>query len=205
MKKTLLFILLVNISICVEAQTETYFIDWSFGSNPSASGDANADRTIEVGDTVTWIWYADGNHNVVSNSDATESFASELLGPGSEFSYTFTQVGDNGYVCTPHSGNMFGTITVVPDGTLSTEDFASFEDIKLYPNPVKDQFSINFGGVIERNIEVEIFNALGQLVKTFERKAELNMSFDISEFNSGLHLVKISQGKTSVTKRLLIQ
>lgn len=206
MKKYLLLTLLFNILICANAQTtETYFIDWSFGSNPSATGDANADRTVEVGDTVTWNWYAGGNHNVVSNSDATENFSSALQGPGSVFSYTFTQVGVNGYVCQPHSSSMFGTITVVPEGTLNTESFTAFKDLKLYPNPAENQFSLNFGALDERIIEVEVYNTLGKKVKTFDRKAELNMSFDISEFNSGLYFVKISQGNSSITKKLVIQ
>ena len=89
MMKKILLITLSFYIISANAQTETYNIDWSFGSNPSASGDANSNRTIEEGDTVIWNWYANGNHNVVSNADATESFSSPLQGPGSTFSYTF--------------------------------------------------------------------------------------------------------------------
>lgn len=206
MKKSLLFILLLSMPVCVNAQTtQTYNIDWSFSSNPSASGDANADRTVEVGDTVIWNWYANGSHNVVSNSDATESFSSPLQGPGSTFSYTFTQVGTNGYVCTPHSGNMFGTITVVPEGTLTTEIFIALEDIKLYPNPTEDQFNLSFGALNNRNIKVELYNTLGKKVKKFERSAGLDNTFDVSELNQGLYLIKISQGKSTIAKRLLIR
>ncbi len=59
MIKKLLFILLFVFSVSVKAQV-TVNIDWSFGSTPSASGAANSSRTIEVGDTVTWNWYATG-------------------------------------------------------------------------------------------------------------------------------------------------
>lgn len=205
MKQFLLFILLLNISICVNAQTETYFIDWSFDSNPSATGDANSNRTVEVGDTVTWIWYADGVHNVVSEPDATESFDSGLEGPGFEFSYTFTLEGVNDYVCTPHSGNMFGTITVVPDGSLNTENFTTLESFKLFPNPAKNQLNISFDRQISEKIDIKIYNTLGQKVRQLKTNSGISVDLDISDLNSGLYLVKLTQAENSVTKRLIIE
>jgi plastocyanin len=205
MKKSLLFILMLNISICANAQTETYFIDWSFGSNPSATGAANADRTIEVGDTVTWVWYATGTHNVVSNADATESFSSLLIGPGSEFSYTFTQVGANAYVCEPHSGNMFGTITVVADGSLTTQGFLLSENVSLYPNPAKGVFYLELENNFSNKLSISIYNTLGQEVKNLQTGFNPDEPINISELNSGMYFVKISEGDNSVTKRLIVK
>lgn len=205
MKNYLLYTLLIT-AFCVNAQTtETYNIDWSFGSNPDAEGDANADRTIEVGDTVIWTWYADGFHNVVSDDDATETFESALMGPESTFSYTFTEVGTNGYVCTPHSGNMFGTITVVPDGSLNTEDFTALENFKIFPNPATDTFTISFEGQLSKRTDVKIYNTLGQKVRQIQVNSGINLDLDISNLNSGLYLVKIAQAENSVTKRLMIK
>lgn len=189
--------------ICANAQTETYTIDWSFGSNPSASGDANADRTIEVGDTVIWNWYANGTHNVVSEANATESFDSGLLGPGSTFSYTFTQVGTNPYVCTPHAGNMFGTITVVPDGSLNAENFVLDEAIEIYPNPSSHQFYLKNSSKISQSLTVSIFNMLGQNIKTIVSDFSDERLIDISNLESGLYIVKIESNTSSVTKRLI--
>ena len=76
MIKKLLFILCIGLSLSLSAQVETITIDWSFNSIPGASGDANSSRTIEVGDTVQWNWYASGSHNVVSSSGSTETFNS---------------------------------------------------------------------------------------------------------------------------------
>lgn len=204
MKKYLLIICLSIISIGAQAQTQTYNIDWSFGSNPSASGDANADRTIEEGDTVTWTWYANGNHNVVSNADATESFSSQIEGPGFVFSHTFTQVGTNSYVCTPHSGSMFGTITVVPEGTLNATDFFTEESISLYPNPTQNLFYLN----IENNIadvKVDIYNTLGQKIKIINHSISKDEPIDVSDLNSGLYLVRVTDGQNAVIKRLIIE
>ena len=76
MKKQLLFITLIAFALSIKAQTtQTITIDWGFNSTPSASGAANTDITIEVGDTIEWRWFDGGFHNVVSNG-GTESFNS---------------------------------------------------------------------------------------------------------------------------------
>jgi len=205
MKKYLLIILCLNIAICANAQTETYNIDWSFGSNPSASGDANSNRTIEEGDTVIWNWYANGNHNVVSEPGATESFSSPLQGPGSTFSYTFTQVGENDYVCSPHAGSMFGTITVVPEGTLNTTNFLLQESLTVYPNPITDEFYIESEGINSFDLSITIFNALGQKIKQINKVFDTDKPIDVSDLETGLYYVRISRKNSYLTKKIMIQ
>lgn len=143
MKQLLLFITLLAFAISIKAQTtQTITIDWSLNSNPMASGNANTNRTIEVGDTVEWNWYATGFHNVVSNG-GTETFNS---GPttsvsGVNFSYTFNQIGSTSFICQPHSTNMYSTITVVVDGTLDVENL-SLENFSIFPNPATSKITL---------------------------------------------------------------
>ena len=205
MKKITLIYLLFFAALAMNAQTETYFIDWSFNSTPTAEGDANSSRTVEVGDTVTWVWYANGVHNVSSEAEATESFESEFLGQGSEFSYTFTEVGTNPYVCTPHSFNMFGTITVVPDGSLSTENFSVLDNLSLYPNPADDFVYLKMNGNSTSTIDIAVYNTLGQKLMEFKKSASDNLNLNLSELNSGIYFLKFKEGENSVTKRLIIR
>ena len=74
---------------------------------------------VPVGTTVNWEFKDTGPnggievpHNVRSNADATEAFASETLVQTGTFSYTFTEVGTNMYTCTLHP-EMNGVIEVV--------------------------------------------------------------------------------------------
>ena len=205
MKKNLLICLALSLSLSLQAQTETYFIDWSFDSNSNSTGSTNADRTVEVGDTVTWNWYAEGFHNVVSSDEATEVFESALIGPGSTFSHTFTEVGTNPYVCTPHSGSMFGVITVVPDGSLSTEGFSALDNLSLFPNPADDIVYLKMNGNSTSTIDISVYNTLGQKVKEFRKVASDNLSLNLSELNSGIYFLKLVEGENSVTKRLIIR
>lgn len=183
--------------------TETITIDWSFNSTPSASGNANTNRTIEVGDTVTWNWYASGSHNVNSLPSATESFQSSFLTTGGTFSHTFTSIGDNPYQCDPHAGIMFGTISVFSDGTLSVET-EFLNAVSLYPNPVSNILNFNIPRKIDNGLDVKIFDVFGKLIKS-EKTNELKTSISVSELKSGIYLIQLSSNseRIVVTKRFV--
>ena len=188
MVKKLLFILLFVFSVSINAQTNTVNIDWSFNSTPSSSGDANSSRTIEVGDTVTWNWYSGGSHNVKSNGDATESFESAFFTQGGTYSKTFNSVGSNVYVCTPHAGNMFGTITVVAEGALSISEARSLK-FEMYPNPASDKVSIQLPSGAE-NATVEFYDSLGRLALS-KKVTRINNKMDVNALSKGIYILKV--------------
>ena len=188
MTKKLLFILLFVFSVSINAQTDTVNIDWSFNSTPSSSGDANSSRTIEVGDTVTWNWYSGGSHNVKSNGDATESFESAFFTQGGTYSKTFNSVGSNVYVCTPHAGNMFGTITVVAEGALSISEARSLK-FEMYPNPASDKVSIQLPSGAE-NATVEFYDSLGRLALS-KKVTRINNKMDVNALSKGIYILKV--------------
>jgi plastocyanin len=68
-----------------------------------------ASLTVEVGETVTWL-FDDG---AVRHDVAGDGFQSDIMAAGS-FSHRFDAPGTYAYVCTLHP-NMTGTIEVVPD------------------------------------------------------------------------------------------
>jgi len=190
MIKKLPFILFLMLSINIVAQTaNTITIDWSFNSTPTAEGNANSSRTIEVGDTVTWNWYSTGNHNVVSNGGATESFDSGVLqGAGFTFSHTFISEGTNDYVCTPHSGNMFGTITVVAEGALSISEAQRLK-FETFPNPASNNVSIQLPSGTEK-ATVHFYDSLGRLALS-KKVTSMKNTIDVSSINSGVYILKV--------------
>jgi len=188
MIKKLPFILFLVLSITMMAQTtKTITIDWNFGSNPSATGDANASRTVEVGDTVTWLWSGNG-HNVES-TEATESFNSGALqDAGATFSKTFTTVGSNDYKCNPHPGNMFGTITVVAEGVLSIPD-AQRLNFETFPNPASNSVTIQLPSGTEK-ATVQFYDYLGRLALTKKVTSTKNI-LDVNSLSKGVYILKV--------------
>ena len=194
MKRSLqIFVLavLLNASASLMAQT-TYNLDWGLNINGAA-----ASLTIEPGDTVEWTWVDNLQHNVASTASAQESFNSGLIqGQGSTWSYTFTEVGVNEYVCTPHSSSMFGAITV--EQALSVDD-------KFARNLV---FSMNQGNnrLLVQSLmsidELVVYNLLGvpQLrISVRDQFAEV----DLSALVTGVYLVKATSANAQTTFKVV--
>lgn len=133
MKKTLLFALMLT-GATLQAQT-THMVDWFMGITIG-----QASRTIDVGDTVMWMWTDAGMpHTVTSLAGAHESFNSgTLTGVGQNFSHTFTTAGVSSYRCSIHT-SMQGTITV---NALATDSFKENKPT-AWPNPVSDVLTIS--------------------------------------------------------------
>ena len=189
MTRKLPFILFLMLSISLVAQTtNTVTIDWSFDSTPSATGNANSSRTIEVGDTVTWNWYATGTHNVKSATSASESFESSYFGNGGTYSKTFNSIGSNDYVCSPHPSTMFGTITVVAEGSLSTSEATRLK-FEMYPNPASDKVRIQLPSGAE-NATVEFYDSLGRLALS-KKVTRINNKMDVNALSKGVYILKV--------------
>ena len=188
MIKKLPFILFLIFSLSLTAQTTNVItIDWGLGSNPNATGNANASRTIEVGDKVTWNWYSTGSHNVKSGATSTETFESAYFTNGGSYSKTFTLVGENYYVCTPHA-NMFGTITVVAEGALSISDTKRL-NFDVFPNPASDKVSIQLPSGAQ-NATVQFYDSLGRLALS-KKVTATNDKIDVNALSKGIYILKV--------------
>ena len=189
MIKKLPFILFLMFTVGLVAQsTKTVTIDWGRNSTPTATGDSNASRTIEVGDTVTWNWYATGTHNVKSAASATETFQSNYFGNGGTFSHTFISEGSNEYICSPHPSDMFGTITVVADGALSTSEARRLK-FEMFPNPASDKVRIQLPSGAE-NATVEFYDSLGRLALS-KKVTRINNQMDVNALSKGIYILKV--------------
>lgn len=82
--------------------------------------------------------------------------------------------------------------------TLNTIE-ENFEPLKMFPNPVSgDKIYFNFSD----DIVIKIYTILGKLIQSSEiTKTKKDM--DISTLAAGIYLVKISNGKQFITKKLM--
>jgi len=81
--------------------------------------------------------------------------------------------------------------------TLGIDDFEIQETgVKVYPNPVKNSFQIDSKNSIE---SVELYNITGQLLKTFNKEA----NYDISDLTAGVYIANIKTEFGSKTLRIV--
>lgn len=73
-------------------------------------------------------------------------------------------------------------------GALSLDDFEAINAIAIYPNPVSNYFQIT-SPLIPVD-EVEVFNALGQLVST-QKLVGINAQVNVSELAAGTYYLRI--------------
>lgn len=112
--------------------------------------------------------------------------------------WSFSGVGENSDDTTQDSATNpwpIGTFTT----TLSAGEF-SFNEIKLYPNPVSNGV-LNLETSSNEALNVEFYNMLGQRVLTSKASKNIN----VSSLNAGIYLVKINQGSSSLTKKIVIE
>lgn len=188
MRKITLFLLFISINV-LTAQN-VFEIAWEQGINASV-----ASPTIEVGDTVTWIWTDASQKSVTSLSSGSESFDSGMIsGLHKEYSVTFSNAGVTDYQ-NDGNPNMNGKITVV--GKLSTED-KFVKNLNFYPNPVKNELNISSHYKIDT---YQIFNVLGTLVAEGNGSGNLTQ-VDMSRLNSGLYFVKVTSNGMQTTLKI---
>jgi hypothetical protein len=189
-KKLLLFFTLISYTLF--SQT-TYNLGWA---NDGSSNDQQI--TIEVGDTIIWTW-GSGTHNLRATS-GTESFDSGYFtGAGNTFTYTFNQVGSTDYVCDPHAGNMYGTVTVTSSTAgISENKLLSFE---MYPNPVSDKLNIQLPSGSEK-AEVSIFDYTGRLVSS-KTISSNDTSIDVQSISNGIYIIRVASNTKIGVQRFI--
>ena len=175
MKKLLIFLFIIPFislsQINQDNNPTTHYYDWGYNT-------ANQQINIEVGDTVEWTWVGGGNHNLISTS-GIESFNSGFGGAGKTFSYTFNSEGSTNYVCTPHSGNMYGTVNVSNSLSLSPDIYN--KHIKIYPNPTTSIVKLQG----DKEYYIEVYTLQGKKVM-----ALTGNTIDMSHLSSATYIVK---------------
>jgi len=90
------------------------------------------DLTINVGDTVEWVWTG-GFHTVTNGTGAADPAAGTLFDAtlsGGNFSYTFTSAGDVPYFCRPHETlGMTGIIRVTDQVANDASNFSAVKGL----------------------------------------------------------------------------
>lgn len=99
------------------------------------------------------------------------------------------------------TGNGFA-MTVQP--VTAVNDYANIQDLKIYPNPVKDVLNLNFVTEETGSIACEIVDMNGKLLRKVERLHQGGLfeeQFNLDNLSQGIYFLRIRTGEgTSIEK-----
>ena len=98
------------------------------------------------------------------------------------------------------------TIEVV-DATASLDN-DTFEGFNLYPNPSNGNFNLQFDTASSDNIQLQLFDITGRLVRELvftNEAARFSESISFENTAKGVYLLKIKNGNKQTTKKLVIE
>lgn len=171
-----------EVSVRIDSTTEEVVLEWP--GNPNASYEYGY---ILEGDTAWTSFEVDSNYVVISPDSlfgcSVYNFRVKLNceGPNETSSFTLT--------------DSVKTICGVGVEALRAED------IRLYPNPAKDQFWVESPALIR---QVSLVNVVGKEVLTQQEGSE-RVSIQLGEVPEGVYFLKIKTAKQEIWKRVLVK
>lgn len=160
--------------------------------------------TINLGDTV--VFQIAGNHNVVEVTEATWNANGNTSNGGFTLpfgggTYVPNQVKTYYFVCQPHASmGMKGRI-IVNSSTGLFNPLSVASELKVYPNPMIDHFTIETTQTAER---LEMVDASGRVVYAINHP-ELNREIEVSGLKSGSYALILVTGENRRRQVLIVE
>jgi subtilisin-like proprotein convertase family protein len=88
---------------------------------------------------------------------------------------------------------------------LSLED-NTFAALAIFPNPNQGEFTVKLKSTSEKDIKIEVYDITGRKVQEnrFENTTNFRELIRLDNVQSGMYLIRISDGLRSVTKKILV-
>lgn len=93
--------------------------------------------------------------------------------------------------------------TIELTNTQEVEATPDLFQIRAFPNPASDQLNLRYTLPNSGNIQIQIFNAVGQSLlkqEEFSTKGRHAMQLDVTHWSSGLYIARITDGRSTTSK-----
>ncbi|MCL9807153.1 M12 family metallo-peptidase [Flavobacterium amniphilum] len=90
--------------------------------------------------------------------------------------------------------------------SLSNPEF-EMTNVRIYPNPNKGKFTLQFLSESGNNVEVKVYDLRGRqiLEKSFANTGSFNQEISLDNVQSGVYLVNINDGLKKTVKRIIVE
>jgi len=221
-----------SIDLSVSGGAGSYGYVWSNGditedlSNVIAGAytvtitDANGCTTTETGTVnepatalvVTTTTVADTNNLMIGEATAVVSGGTQpytgIVWDNGMTGASISGLGAGIYVVTATDANgCTATASVQVDSVLTSLEYINYvTNLKIFPNPTVGNLTIDLELSEAKDVNVVIYDMAGQLIRDFghEHTAQTQIRTDLSNFPSGVYLVRIVLDNQVITKRLIV-
>lgn len=146
------------------------------------------------------ITYVPDSYQVYGNNGLSACYNSAINSsacaiPGSQFSFEVRDALHN------FSDHLPVTVSLEANVTLSNEEFnITTSDIYLEKNIINSELTIYINSSKYLNQSFDIYNNLGQAVKTVSFNSDSRQSFEIEDLNNGIYYLKLSESNNGTLK-----
>lgn len=101
--------------------------------------------------------------------------------------------------------NISESTTVYAGATgISDADFESMK-VNIFPNPATDLIAIQIGGLVQDNLQVNLFDLSGKLIQKATINAGSTMTyFDVQSVYEGTYIIQIMNGSNITAKKVVV-
>ena len=199
-----IFLLVIFLSQIIISRATTYIIETS---DFQFTQDFD---TIQVGDTVKWVWI-NGVHTTTSNGlpPGAQPWSVELNQFNTSFSYVVKGGGVYNYISVPDAPLMGGSFVVANPVGISNVSMPAY-NFNLIGNPVRDKIEYSFALSENSSVDISLYNIVGNKIQTLYEGAlpegYHHETFSLTQnISPGIYFVALRIGEATLTKRLVIQ
>ena len=166
----------------VLAQGQNVYVINHRSGNPKTSAGTSFSSPVIAG-AIACFWQAFPNKNYSEVMDIIRKSSDRFDNPTAQYGYGI-----------PNFENAYNT-------TLFVSEFNIINNVRVYPNPVKNRFAINISGVKIKDFGVKIFNILGK--KVYQQEELSTNIIDVHKLSSGMYFLQITDGDKQKTIKLI--
>ena len=78
-------------------------------------------------------------------------------------------------------------------------------DMEIYPNPVREVLYLRIDAPRFRLVWLTLYNCNGQVLQNRQIQIPTNLEMNVQDLSPGVYLLRVTDGKTVLTKRMMRQ
>lgn len=117
---------------------------------------------------------------------------------------TASIVGTNNFIVTGTDANgceAKGTVALNVSNCTGLKELSGQNPLSIYPNPNKGEFTISYN----QNIQLDLVNELGQLVKTISLNDQNNRTVSVNEIAPGIYFIMGNSNEGQLIQKIIVK